>query len=394
VDIKRAGKRAGDRIRNAVVKLRGPQRTKDRAIRRGRWTAGLMIVALGVITAIAVWGAPNPNGQKCRQGITADLDPGAAPSWRLVRPAGKKVTIALDDSKDRGRFARGSVLVQRIKRKGRPVGRALPATTKVGAFVRGNGFAKEDRSLQFTPAVSGRRQPDGTLVAFTVCARRPSDLGDNQAGVYRGAVRVAGKGVAGVNVPVEITIKRDRRIAIIAAIVVALAGTLAAAGNSKSADVEPRWVKQNRGMHELFWALPMVASVVAGAAAGSFVYFADATWGDDLTADATKLAVAALAGGAAAVTALAPLGRSARRKTATRSEAAEVAAKKVTAAQKVNAAQKEQVKKDAVAAAAARAKNGGPASDGAASGKRVSDGSKHKKAQQRKQSRPADSPGE
>ncbi|CAN5458795.1 hypothetical protein BH20ACT18_BH20ACT18_11100 [soil metagenome] len=265
---------------------------------------GLFAIVYGL------FGAPGNKGE-CGKRTLVNLAAGTAPEWRLEKKPQAKISIALDDFVEHTRYGRATVAVVSTKaNKDRP---QLPPNARIGAFIPSGGVATGDRDLGFTPLARGRRAPDGASVDVNVCAKRPGDRGETKAGRYSGTVRVAGRSITGVEVPIEVTVKRDRRFAFIVAMFAALAGAVAAGANSRPADVSSEQVKKKPKIHDALWFMPLLIAVIAGTAAGVFIYVDDPTWGADLAGDLGKLIGASLAAATGGLTALAPVSRGARR---------------------------------------------------------------------------------
>lgn len=98
-----------------------------------------------------------------------------------------------------------------------------------------------------------------------------------------------------VDIPVELTVKSDRWLAIVLAIVASAIGAGLAAYNSKPADATAAQIGQKPVKHALLGALPLVSGFAAGLLAAFVLYADDATWGSTLGADIAKLVGVVLA---------------------------------------------------------------------------------------------------
>jgi hypothetical protein len=284
---------------------------RDPGIRRGPWTLIGLAITVVFLGAVFLFSQPDPSGrcvEQTRQGLVA----GAKPKWALFQKPPAKLTIALDDVLKKPRRGHTFVRVRATRRnKTQP---QLPAG-RVGGFILG-GVSSGSRELPFPVKVTARRSRDGTSVGLNACALRPGPREDTAPGRYSGRVRVAGRSVVATELPLEITVKRDRRLAITIAVLAAIISAVVAGANSRPSEVPAEKVNQHQKTHEVLWFLPLAGSVIAGTIAGYVVYHEDPTWGAALGGDWTKMVAAAVGGAAGGLTALAFPSRGARKRIA------------------------------------------------------------------------------
>jgi hypothetical protein len=273
--------------------------------------AAPVVGIVGWILVVSFWPyvSAEGDGKDCRGQRPAGVATVRPARWRLARPAPTtKIVVALDDWANRPRRDAKAVLVfPSLTNTTRP---ALPQAVRVRAFLLGR-LSSSNHTLQFQPTVSTQRTLDGRAILVEVCAKQPSSR-DNPPGRFKGTIRVAGKRVSSVDLPVEVTIRAKRQNILIAAVLISLLGALLARYNAKDADVTEPERKEAKKTHFVLDWLPFLSGVAAGLAAAFTLYADDPTWGEHLGSDFAKLLTVTFAAATAGLTVTAPPARAAR----------------------------------------------------------------------------------
>jgi hypothetical protein len=283
----------------------------DQGINRGLMSLLSAILIVLFLVLYPGFGDASEGGT-CKRLPTRNLVAGDKPKWRLDKKRAT-ISVALDDFVEHPRTGRTGVAVEPTRwNKQQP---QLPSHTSVGAFIPGGGLTTGERPLGFTPVTRGRRDQDGAGVGVAVCAKR-RNRSDTKPGHYSGIVRVAARSTASVDVPLAITVKADRRVAVMLALLVAVVGAIGAGSNSRPAKVPAEKVSEHKVVHTTLWFMPLAIGALAGTAAGVFAYVDDPTWGANVGTDYGKAIGAAFAAATGGLTVLAPVSRGARQKIA------------------------------------------------------------------------------
>lgn len=281
----------------------------------------LGIVALVVAASVAFWPYLSAEGSgDCPPKQVAGVASTKA-QWKLTKPKNARMVLALDDWVNQPIRARSFVRVRSTAKN--PRGKPLKANTKLRAFILG-GLAADARSLQLQPRAVAVRAPDGRSVQVTLCAKRLApDLKfwRESPGRYKGVVRVAGKKVQGVEIPVELTIRAQRYLVALTALLASLLGAGLAAWNARPAAVDRTTVRAAGHRYRIadlvLLLAPFVGGVVSGLIAAFTIYADDPTFGSNLGSDGAKLVTAAFAASTAGLAVTAPVARGSRQALAT-----------------------------------------------------------------------------
>jgi hypothetical protein len=279
----------------------------------------LGLAAVLVAASKAFWPYLSAEGSgSCPPGQSANVASTKRPQWKLTAPKDAKVVLAMDDWVNQPIEARSFVRVRATgsSRRKKP----LPASTKLRAFVLG-GLARETRSLQLQPTAIAARAPDGRSVQVTLCARRLApDLKfwRESPGRYTGTLRVAGQRASGAEIPVELTIRAQRYLVALTALLASLLGAGVAAWNARPAQVDSDAVRdagrRYRFADFVLLIAPFVGGLIAGLLAAFTIYADDPTFGSNLGSDGPKLITAAFAAAAVGLTVTAPVARGTRQR--------------------------------------------------------------------------------
>jgi hypothetical protein len=239
------------------------------------------------------------------------------PMWRLKKSAGGEgaINISLADYVDTARKGTAFAEVAPTRRTGLRPG--LPKNHPIRAFIRGGTLTDGDQSLGDTPEVTHRRAPDGSGVNVCVSTERLGDRNATAPGEYKGRVRVTGKRVQAVDLPVTVRVKAARTETALLALLVALisAGIVFLTQRHAPEGEEPA-DRKKRTQYKALGYLPLISGIIAGLVAALVVYADDPTWGAERGADTLKLVTATFAAAAAGLTATVPVARGAQRQVA------------------------------------------------------------------------------
>lgn len=272
---------------------------------------GVLVVGVVIVLHFALRGDQGDCPEQSRQNLAS----AAPPLWTLSKPEkDTQVGVALEHYVQEPRYGTVFVTVRPTSRNKKHA--PLPPKAPIGAFLLGGNLSDGTRALSFPLVATARRSPDGRAIHVSVCAERPSDRSDDRPGEYGGTLRVVGRRVQAVDVPVTLTIKGSWKEAVAIIFVVSLLGAAVAASNSKPPEVTQDQVQQKRTRHLLLSLLPFLTGLIAGLVAGLIVYADDPTWAAERGADIAKLVGVTFAAATGGLTAAAPAARAARQRIA------------------------------------------------------------------------------